>query len=391
VLEGAVRRAGNRIRVTAELIKVPDGFHLWSERYDREMTDVFLVQDEMSQAIVAALKLKLSTAPTPTPPQRAPNQEAYHAYLKGRHYLYKYTAEGLAKSKERFERATSLEPAYALAYSGLAEYYATLAVLGAAPPREELPLAKAAAERALSIDNSVAEAHAIVGLVGAWLEYNWEAAERAFQQALQIRPVPAIVRYRYAFYCLMPRGRNEEAAQQMRLALERDPLFSLLQFGEAYTLHLKRQFDRSIDLAQKALVLDPGNWLLHFQVGWSSFQKGSIEQSIAALRKAFELAPEYSWVAGLLAGELSRAGRTADAQDIVAQYQERNRHRYVSPFGYVLYYVSRGEAERALETLEKALESREPVVLPISADPYFQDTFQGEPRYESLLRKMGLR
>src|ERR1700722_1839070 len=224
VLEGSVRRAGNRVRVTAQLINAADGSHLWSERYDRDMTDIFAIQDEIGQAISEALQVRLA------PHAQAVNIEAYQNYLKGQYYFQRFTPESLAKAKEHFELALAIDPNYAPAYSGLAEYYYALAAPRIKPLLEVAPLARSAAEKALAIDPANREARGILAALAAMVDYDWRGAETHIRQAMAGELVPPVVRARYALWYLLPLGRVAEALEQSRLALETDPLSMILHF-----------------------------------------------------------------------------------------------------------------------------------------------------------------
>src|SRR5229473_466768 len=232
ILEGSVRRAGNRIRVTAQLIKVADESHLWSESYDREMTDIFAIQDDISRAIANALKAKLATAR-----RRTANIEAFQCYLKGLYWYQRYTPESLTKAKESFERALGHDPGYAPAYAGLAVFNYGLGTLGIKRMIEMTPLAKSAAEKALAIDETLSEAHSVLGLLAGSVEYDWKLAERHFQAALAVDPVPPLARVRYALYFLTPLRRFEEAVAQYQRALETDPLSMMVQFGLSFAFY----------------------------------------------------------------------------------------------------------------------------------------------------------
>ncbi len=384
ILEGSVRRAGNRIRVTAQLINVADESHLWSERYDREMTDVFAIQDEISQAIADALKVKLAA-----PRRRAENLEAYQAYLKGRYHLQHYTPASLAKAKESFEQALAHDPNYAPAYAGLAAHYYIPAALGIKAMAAVAPLAKSAAEKALAIDPTLAEAHSVLGLVAAAYEYNWKAAEREFQTAIAVEPVPPYVRFRYALYFLVPWRRFEEAIEQCHRALETDPLFMGAHFVLAFTLHVARQYDRAIEHAARSLEIDPNFWLVHLAIGMAQLQKGLLQESIASFEKTLQLAPWYSVAAGLLAAAHGRAGNRAQPDQTVREARERNPEGYFSPMCPALYHAYLGEADPMFDCLEAALADREPYLPRMTADPLL-DPFRSDPRYRALLRRMNL-
>jgi serine/threonine-protein kinase len=203
-----VRRAGSRIRVTAQLIEAENGSHLWSERYDRNMTDVFAIQDEIAQAISDALKVRLA------PRTRTVNIEAYQNYLKGQYYLVRSTPESLAKAKEFFEQALAIDSNYAPAYSGLAVYYYILAAHGMKPTGDVTPLTRSAAEKSLAIDPTNGEALSALAVLAAICDYDWKVAERHYRQALAAEPVPPLVRFRYAQFYLLPLGRVPEAMEQ---------------------------------------------------------------------------------------------------------------------------------------------------------------------------------
>ena len=205
ILEGSVRRAGNRIRVTAQLVKASDGYHLWSQRFDREMTDVFAIQDEISQAIVEKLRVRLA-GDRPLVKPHTDNVDAYHLFLRGRHCVLRMTPESLAKGKEYLEQAIALDPDYALAYAGMAEYYFVSAFWGFMDPKEALPRIKSAAMEALSRDDTLAEAHAVLGVAKGIGDFDWVGAEQEFRRALELNPASPIVRYYYGFYCLRPIG-----------------------------------------------------------------------------------------------------------------------------------------------------------------------------------------
>ena len=236
VLEGSVRRAGNRLRVTAQLIHAADGTHLWSQRYDREMTDVFAVQDEIAAAITGALQVKLVVTPavlrryTPTLP-------AYEAYLKARHHWAKITPESLARSKECYEQAIALDPGFALAHIGIANYFLLMAGgAGLVPAHQAMPLIRASARKALELDPSLPDAHATLGVVAGAYDYDWTEAERLFRLAMARDPVPPDVRNVYGYFYLLSIGRTEDAIQENERALQEDPLNLVFRLILAYAL-----------------------------------------------------------------------------------------------------------------------------------------------------------
>lgn len=384
ILEGSVRRAGNRVRVTAQLIRVADESHLWSERYDREMTDIFAIQDEISQAITSALKVKLAT------PQRGTaNVEAFQHYLRGMYWYQRYTAETLPRAEESFQQALQLDPNYALAYVGLAGFYYGLGALSIKRMAEVAPLAKSAAEKALAIDPASSEAQGTLGMISGTVDYDWKAAEAHFQTAMAVEPVPPLVRLRYAFYCLTPQRRLKEAEEQLRLALENDPLSMMLHFGFANTLYCQRQYDRSIEHTAKALEMFPDHWMLHYVMGLALAPKGLLAEAIASLQAAVRLSPKFALTAGYLAAAYARAGETDKAERIVAELHERAARQFVSHMCCGIYYAATGETDKLFQALNAAFAERDPALTRMNPEPYV-DPYRTDSRFIELMKKMNL-
>jgi serine/threonine protein kinase/tetratricopeptide (TPR) repeat protein len=384
VLEGSVRRAGNRVRVTAQLIKVADESHLWSERYDRDLTDIFAIQDEISLAIATALRVKLAT-----PRRRAANIDAFQSYLKGLYWYQRYTPESLAKAKESFEQALGHDPGYAPAYGGLAVFYYGIGALGIKRMLEMAPLAKSAAEKALAIDQTLSEAHSVLGLVTGAVEYDWESAERHFQAAMTVNPVEPLVRVRYALYFLTPLGRFKEAVAQYQRALETDPLSMMVHFGLAFALYCERRYDDAIEHAARAVDLFPDYWLVHFAMGLALSQKGSLPQSIASLEATVQRSPSFTLATGFLAASYARAGNTRHAERLMEEVKERSSRHYVSPACFAVYHAALGQPDRMFEFLQAALAEGDPYLTRMDAEPYFEP-FRSDPRYRHLLHRMNL-
>jgi eukaryotic-like serine/threonine-protein kinase len=384
VLEGSVRRAGNRVRVTAQLIQVANESHLWSERYDREMTHIFAIQDDISNAIANALKVRLAA-----PQRRTANIEAFQSYLKGLYWYQRYTPESLAKAKASFEQALGHDLSYAPAHAGLAVFYHCSAALGIKPMIEMAPPAKSAAEKALAIDQTLSEAHSVLGLVAGSVEYNWKLAERHFQAAMAVDPVPPLVRVRYALYFLTPRRRFEEAVAQYRRALETDPLSMMVLFGLAFAFYCTRQYDDAIEHAARAVDLYPDYWLMHFAMGLALAQKGSAQQSVASLESTLRLSPSFTLAAGFLAASYARSGDRGQAEKLMQELTERGAKQYVSPACFGIYHAALGQADEMFEFLQAAFAERDPYLTRMHAEPYF-DPFHSDPRYRDLLDRMKL-
>jgi serine/threonine-protein kinase len=384
ILEGSVRRAGNRIRISAQLINVADESHMWSERYDREMTDIFAIQDDISHAIANALKIKLTA-----PRHHAGNIEAWQNHLKGLYWYQRYNAESLTKAKESFERTLAHDPGYAPAYAGLAVFYFGLGALSIKRMIEMAPLAKSAAQKALAIDPTLSEAHSVLGLITGAVEYDWKSAERHFQAAMAVDPVPPLVRVRYALYFLTPMRRFDEAVTQYRRALETDPLSMMVHFGLAFALYCERRYDEAIEHAARAVELYPDYWLVHFGMGLAQAQKGSLQQSIASLEKTAQLSPSFSLAACFLAASFARSGSPGYAERLMEELRQRSSRHYVSPFCFAVYEASLGNADKTFGFLQSALAERDPYLTRLHAEPYF-DPLRSDPRYRDLLGKMNL-
>jgi serine/threonine-protein kinase len=387
LLEGSVRKAGNRIRVTAQLVSAADGYHLWSERYDREMTDVFAIQDEICLAIVDKLRVELASGRTLVK-RYTDNIEAYNLYLKGRHHFYKWTPDGLAKSKEYFEQAIAMDQNYALAWFGLAEFYQYLGLFGLMPPKVANPQSRQAALKALELDDMLAEAHSMAAVLRA-IEFDWKGAEREFLRALELDPESEDVRFSYAFYYLMQMGRLDEVVASYRRAVERDPLSPFLQFRLGWWYCVTRQWDRAMEQWRNALEIDPHHFLAHVNLGLAHLQKGEFEEAIRACETGAQLVGRSPWALGLLGLTYALAGRTSQARKLLEELQELTQKAYVQPYSFGVIHYGLGDIDGAFDWFEKAVDERDSSILNITGHPVF-DPVRSHPRYQALLRKMNL-
>jgi serine/threonine protein kinase len=384
ILEGSVRRAGNRVRVTARLVQLADESHLWSERYDREMTDIFAIQDEISQSITRALKVRFVGIR-----HQPSNIEAYQEYLKGLYFYQRYNAESLVRARESFEKALRHDPNYALAHAGLAVFYYGLGAVGIKKMTDTAVLARAAAERALAIDSTLSESHSVLGLVTGSVEYNWTLAERHFQTAMNADPVPALVRVRYALYFLTPLKRFEEALEQYKRALETDPLSMMVHFGVGFALYCQRRLEEAIEYAAKILELFPEYWLLQFLMGMALSQKGMLQEAAASLEAILRLAPTFTLATGFLGAAFSRLGKPDHAESLMKELAKRKSEQHVSPACFSIYEAAIGRPDKMFEFLNAAWSERDPYLTRIEAEPYF-DPYRSDPRFVALLGKMNL-
>jgi Tfp pilus assembly protein PilF len=370
--------------VTAQLIRISDESHLWSERYDREMTDIFAIQDEISQAIAGALKVKLVA------PQRSTaNVEAFQHYLKGLYWYQRYTGESLTKAEESFKRALEIDPNYAPAWAGLAVFYYGVAALCIKRAAEMAPLAKSAAERALAIDPTLSEAHSVLGLVSGAVEYDWKAAERHFLTAMTVDPVPPLVRLRYALYYLTPQRRLDEAVEQYRRALETDPLSMLVHFGMAYALYCQRKYDRAIEQAAKSVELYPDFWLVHYALGLAQSQVGLLDEATVSLETTVRLSPAFTQAVGFLAAAYFRAGKLEQAKKLMDEIRDKGTRQFVSPLCFAVYHAATGEADKMFASMNTALVEHDPTLSRVNTEPYF-DPYHEDRQYRELMKKIGL-
>jgi serine/threonine-protein kinase len=379
ILEGSVRRSGNRIRVTAQLIHAADGSHLWSERYDRDMTDVFAVQDEVGQAISEALKVRLA------PRTQTANIAAWQLFLKGRYHLYRYTPESAARARECFEQALAIDPDYAVGYSGLANYYYVVGVLELRPPLEVAPLCKSAAGKALMIDPGNSDAHSILGAMAGVFDFDWKSAETHFRKAMASEPIPPLVRFRYLNFYLLPRGRSAEAVEQSRLAIETDPVSVVLQFGLAWSLHFDRQYREAIERARRAMEIDAGFYLLWVVMGLACMQAGETQEAITSFKRAVELAPWHAMAAWLLAA----AQYLSVDRERGIEYARKLAVPHGRTFGAAWYYAVTGEREAMFEAMDGAYGQRDLNLRFLGVDPVF-DPYRADTRFQSILRRMNL-
>ena len=386
VLEGSVRQAGNRLRITAQLINVADGYHLWSERYDRELDDVFAIQDEIATAIAEKLKVALlGERDQSLVKPSTQNLKAYQLYLEGRFY---WNRRELRRGLECFERAVDYDPDYALAYAGVADSYALLAFgYGGARPTESLPKAKQAAERALELDESLAEAHNSLAYVSLY-DWEWPTAAREFKRAIELNASYVAARYYYAFYLWLVEGRTDEAIAEAQRAVEIDPLDSHAAGMLGLVLWGARRSHEAIAFLEKAIVHDPTYFFLHRCLGLAFQAEPMHTEAIAALEQAANLSGRDPLVQSELASAYALSGATQKAEDLLEELTARSRQQYVSPLLFAFIQLALGMKDEALASLERAYNEHDPMLVPTKRWPSFKP-LHGDPRFESLLRRIG--
>jgi serine/threonine protein kinase/Tfp pilus assembly protein PilF len=407
VLEGSVRKSGNRVRISVQLIDVADGNNLWSERYDREMTDVFEIQDEISQAIVAKLKVRLESqsgsgsipsvvggvdAAHPAKPlikRYTENLEAYDLYLKGRFELYKMTREGLDASRSMFEGAIKLDPNYSLAHDGLAYSWYLEGFLGFVAPKDAVPRAKAAVRRAIELDETVAEAHGTLGVILALYDWDWAAAERELIRAIELNGASPVCRDAYAFFYLRPVGRIEEALSETQQALSLDPLSILFRVHLAFLFYLQNKYEHSIAQFRKVIEMSPQYYLAHAWMGNVYTLAGQFDEALKCYARAREADADSKFIDSLEAMTLAVAGRRAEAVALLDKITRRAVNDYISPVSIAYVCTALGDKDRAFENLDRAIHDRDPNLLGLKSNPIF-DSLRSDERYRAILRKMQL-
>jgi tetratricopeptide (TPR) repeat protein len=389
ILEGSVRRAGSRIRVTAQLINVADGYHLWSERYDREMSDIFAIQDEISQAITAKLRIRLAGA-GPLARRQTENLEAYDLCLKARHFLYKAMRDCTEKGRQYCEQAIALDPTYAPAHFRLAHYHWMCAALGHYSPILALPMAKSAVLEALALDDTLAEAHMLLGILLGFADFDWIGAEREYGRALELNPASPEVHY-LAYLLLYATGRLDEAITGIRRALELDPLSPLCnnRLGALYIG--TGEYDRAIDRLRFAIELDPNYVFAHWHLALTYHYKGLHDDAISIVIKAIAKFGLHPYLMMCLCSCYISVGRITEARRILEELIERSRAAHVSPFVIGVIHLTLGQLDEGFDQMMRSIEERDPLaILYLKADPLC-NPFRSQPRFSAVLRKINLR
>jgi eukaryotic-like serine/threonine-protein kinase len=400
VLEGSVRKSGNRVRISVQLIDVSDGGNMWSERYDREMTDVFEIQDEISQAIVGNLKVRLASqsgsGPVDIPRSSKPlvkryteNLEAYDLYLKGRFELYKMTREGLDKSRGLFEHAIRLDRNYALAHEGLAYNWYLEGSLGFMAPKESMPRAREAVRRAIELDETVAEAHATLGVILALFDWDWAGAERELMRSIELNAASPVCRDAYAFYFLRTVGRIDEAVSEIQQALSLDPLSIFFRVHLAFLFYVQKKYEHAIAQFRKVLEMNPQYYLGHAMMGNVYAVAGQHDEALACYENARVADAGSKFIDSLHAMTLAYAGRRDEALALLSAISARAVNNYISPVSIAYIYAALDDRDRAFEHLDRAVVERDPNLLGLQSNPIF-DPLRNDERYQAILRKMQL-
>jgi len=386
VLEGSVRRSGNRLRIAAQLVKVADGYHLWSESYDREMTDVFAIQDEIAKAIANRLRVTLGDDGAPLVTPATGNLGAYHLYLRGRYYLAQ-RGLGLKKALECFDRALALDPNYALAYAGLADACTVLAEYGLAPPNVIRPKARAAVQRALELAPDLAEVHCASGALAFICDWDWPCAARDLRRAVELNPRSVAARQWLSYYLVFIEGRLEDGIAQARRALELDPLAPLLVMQLGMTLTGAGRYDEAVASFQRAGDLAPMMFQATIHLGLVFNHLGRSDEAIGPLEVAVTTSGRHPWTLAALAVCYSSLGRRADVEAIHDELVARARREYLQSTVLAIVVASLGRMDETFDLLDRACDEHDGILVYSKRYPFFKQ-LQTDPRMERVYQRI---
>jgi TolB-like protein/Tfp pilus assembly protein PilF len=397
VVEGGVRRAPDRVALSVTLVRASSQMHVFARRYDVPLREMFDAQRAIARDIVEhidtgpiaeAARTTLAVAmPEKTPSSQS--RDAHDEYVQGRRHLARLTPEAFATARHHFKEAIAHDPESALAYDSLAEIYWYLGYLGFMSPRDAFSAGVLYAMRAMEIDNTLGETHAMLALYHKHVDYNWPEVDRAMVRARELSPTSPIVRTRYAFNALMPHGRLESAAEELERALEWDPSSAFVRGHLAIVLVLWRRWDEAMDQARMVLELEPRAYIAHLVTAVCYRERRMPDEAIAAQRLATELSGNSAAMLGWLGLILAVGGRSNEARTVLDRLRERARHAYVPPASLAWIHLGLGEIDDAFEWLDRAVEARDQLVMPLKSYAML-DPIRADPRFRMLLRKMHL-
>ena len=389
VVEGSVRKQGEQLKVTAQLIRIDDGYHVWSRSFERRVADVFAVQQEIAGSVVAALHVQLTGAQDRRLKKtRTASQQAFDLYLQGKHIVNSYSGADLDRAERFFQQSIAADPAYALPYVALADLYMHANIQSDRPARELVSKANAAIRQALALDNQLDEAHAILGSLTARHEYDWPAAERHLRRALELNPSSALAHNQLAQNVLAPQGRWKEALAENRLAGELDPLSAVIAVSEPWLAVLERRHEAAVEGFRNLTAASPGDMMAIFGLGFALVGKGDYPAALEAFRRMQHMAPSsqtLAWTGYVHA----RNGNRAEARKILQQLLEDSRRHFVSPACFATLYIGLADADGAFRYLEMAREQQESYLVFARVSSIF-DPIRSDPRFPVLLKRIGL-
>ncbi len=388
VLEGSVRKSGDRLRITAQLINVSDGYQIWSERYDRELADIFEIQDELALAIVDALKVRLLSNEKAVLRKRyTDNVEAYELYLKGRLWNRR-TADGFKSAIGYFQKAIEVDDGYAIAYAGLADYYTVIGFYEGLPSSIAGAKAKEVATKALELDNTIGETHSAYGVTLGAFEWKWDDARNYYRRAIEINPhyMPA---YQYLAMNLLIQNRPDEALENAQRCIDIDPLLPVINANLAWFYYLSRKYDKAEEQARLTIDIEPNHFTAHWVLGLTCALHERYDEGLASLQNAVTVSVNRPFVLAELARVQAMAGKTEDARSILASLEKASAANYISPINQAKIYLGLGEIDKVFEWLDKGYEDRSVRMPYFMIDPRC-DTIRQDQRFIAIREKMGI-
>lgn len=389
VLSGSVQSLPDRIRITIQLVRVSDGFSLGADTFEEGTKQILELEDKVAERVSKSMTVHFATMTSAPAARKDTNSaEAYELYLRGRYFWSIRTEEGLRRSIEYLQQATTKDPQYARAYAGLADSYVLLASYGVESPQKAYPAARGAALNALRLDNSLADAHASLGMIAFYYGWNWSESEQEFQQALALNPNDVGAETWYGLN-LAAMGRVEEAVDLVQRAKEIDPLSPEINVVLGHLYYSSRQYEKAIDVYRKVIQLNPNFARAHMRLGMTYMAQHALGDSVHEYEEAKRLSGADPYVDGLLGCAEALSGNTAAAQKLLKELKLRSRDQYIPAFSIALVYIGLGERDRALEWLEQAYQDRSAYMVYAKTDPLL-DPLRSDPRFISLLHRMRL-
>jgi TolB-like protein/Tfp pilus assembly protein PilF len=388
IISGSVRKSGNDLRITVQVVDTATGSYLWSETFDRNVNDVFGAQTEIARAVLEKVKTDL-IGEKGRRAQRPQSQAAYNLYLQGRYHCSQRTDAGLRKALDFFEKAISEDPQYAPAYSGLADAYSLLSHYGVLPPAEVWTRAASNAAWAVLLDDELAEGHISLAHVKATQDWDWHGAEHEYQRALSLDARSATARHWHAVTCLVQLGRLDDALDEMLLAQSLDPVSVIISRDTARVLYYRREFDAALEQCDRTIERDPYFTGTYWILGLVQEQRGELDESTAAFQRGIQLVPDSRMLRGALGRVFALSGKNAKAKQVLREIEELSRQKYVSPFEQAMIHFALEDDERGFQCLNKAAEERCFELISLNVDPRF-DSVRNDSRLRSIANQMGL-
>lgn len=389
VLDGSIQKSGERIRVTARLFRVQDGSALWAAQFDEKFTDIFTVQDSISQRVTSALALKLTSEERGLLARRyTRNAEAYQLYIKGRYFWNQRTEASLRKAIEYFEQAIEKDPAYAAAYSGLADSYTTLGYFSYLAPNDSFPKAKQAASKALELDHTLAEPHTSLAYASLYFDWNWPGAEMEFKEAIALNPNYATAHHWYSVY-LTAMERWEEASLEIRRAQDLDPLSLIINTDIGFELYYSGRYDQAIRQLKTVLEMNRQFPLAHLWLGRAYQQKAMYQEASVEFKEAETVLHGWPVALAALGHVYGASGQRRQAEIVLLELNKLSKEKYVTSYGMALIYAGLGEKDQAFGWLNKAYEERTHWLVWLKLDPRWEN-LRSDPRFAHLVQRIGL-